>query len=174
VKKDVEPARGSTAFLLAQVGSQAAARYAERLGPLGLTPAQSGMLRLLGRSAGMSQKALAEALFILPSRLVVLVDELEELGLLERRDRADDRRVYELHLSEKGRRATEEIARIARAHDERFLAPLAPKERDQLRALLIRLADAEALSPGVHPGYRRLPKRDDAELTMAPRKRRTP
>jgi DNA-binding MarR family transcriptional regulator len=161
VKKDAEPSgwargRGSTAFLLAQVGGQAAARYAERLGSLGLTPAQSGMLRVLGNSAGISQKALAETLSILPSRLVVLVDELEERGLIERRDRTDDRRVYELYLSEKGRQALEAVGRVARAHDEAFLQPLDEEERGQLRVLLGRLADTEGLTPGVHPGYRRL------------------
>jgi DNA-binding MarR family transcriptional regulator len=147
--------RGSTAFLLAQVGGQAAARYAERLAPLNLTPAHSGILRVLGNSAGISQKALAELLSILPSRLVVLVDELEARGLIERRDSADDRRVYELHLSEEGRRTLEEVGRVARAHDEAFLAALTEEERARLRALLAQLADHQGLTPGVHPGYRR-------------------
>ena len=175
VKKDEEHARGSTAFLLAQVGGQAAVRYAERLAPLGLSPPQSGMLRVIGRSAGISQKALAEALSILPSRLVVLVDELEAMGLVQRRDSADDRRVYELHLSEKGRRALEAVGRVARAHDDAFLAPLTEEERGQLFALLARLADKEGLTPGVHPGFRRLGKRDaeaPAETKPKPRSRR--
>jgi DNA-binding MarR family transcriptional regulator len=150
------PGRGSTAFLLAQVGSQAATRYAERLEPLNLTPAQSGMLRVLGNKSGISQQALAEVLSILPSRLVVLVDELEERGLVERRDSAEDRRVYELYLSAKGREALESVGRVARAHDEAFLSPLTPDERAQLRELLTRLADHEKLTPGVHPGYRRI------------------
>jgi DNA-binding MarR family transcriptional regulator len=179
VKKDAERSgwahgRGSTAFLLAQVGGQAAARYAERLGALGLTPAQSGMLRVLGNSAGISQKALSEMLSILPSRLVILVDELEERGLIERRDHTDDRRAYELHLSEKGRQALEGVGRVARAHDEAFLQPLNEGERGQLRALLSRLADKEGLTPGVHPGYRRLRSSADEPKTKERGKSKRP
>ncbi len=156
--EDTEPlrGRGSTAFLLAQVGAQAAMRYAERLAASGLSAAQSGMLRIIGAREGISQKALAGALGILPSRLVVLVDELEERGLVERRDSAEDRRVYELHLSERGRSALESVGRVARAHDDAFLEPLTEAERKKLRALLTKIADREGLSPGVHPGYRRM------------------
>jgi DNA-binding MarR family transcriptional regulator len=172
VKKDEEHARSGAAFLLAQVGGQAAARYAERLAPLGLSPSQSGMLRVIGHSSGISQKALAETLSILPSRLVVLVDELEELGLLRRGDSADDRRVYELSLTEKGRRALEAVGRVARAHEDSFLAPLNGEERQRLSALLARLAQNEGLTPGVHPGFRRLGKRDPETPQPKPRKPR--
>jgi DNA-binding MarR family transcriptional regulator len=160
VKKHEEDARGLTSFLLAQVGAQAAARYAERLAALRLSPAQSGMLRMLSKSGGISQKALAETMSIVPSRLVVLVDELEALGLVERRDCADDRRVYALYLSDKGCRVLEEVGRVARAHDEAFLSPLDEDERGQFRSILAKLADHEGLVPGVHPGYRRLAKKD--------------
>jgi DNA-binding MarR family transcriptional regulator len=160
VKKDVEGERGPTSFLLAQVGAQAAARYAERVARLGLSPAHSGLLRLIAHNAGISQKALGEKLSILPSRVVVLVDELQELGLVERRDGAEDRRVYELHLSEKGRQALADVGRAARAHDDAFLAPLDESERQKLRAILGKLADHQGLTPGVHPGYRRVSKRD--------------
>jgi DNA-binding MarR family transcriptional regulator len=169
VKKGEEHARSGTAFLLAQVGGQAAARYAERLASLGLSPAQSGMLRVIGQSSGISQKALAEKISILPSRLVVLVDELEELGLVRRGDSADDRRVYELSLTEKGRRALEAVGRVARAHDDAFLAPLNAQERAELSGLLARLAENEGLTPGVHPGFRRLGRRDTETMQGKPR-----
>src|SRR5262245_23924430 len=84
----------STAFLLAQVGAHAATQFAERLAPLELTPAHAGILRLIRTSSGMSQQALSSMLGVLPSRLVVLVDELEDRGLVERRDSPEDRRVY--------------------------------------------------------------------------------
>jgi DNA-binding MarR family transcriptional regulator len=161
--------QGSTAFLLAQVGAQAAAKYAERLAPLELSPAQSGMLRVIEASAGISQKKLAETLSILPSRLVLLVDELEARGLVDRRDSTDDRRVYELYLSDKGRQALEGVGRVARTHDESFLGPLNEGERRQLRALLQRLAESEGLTPGVHPGYRTLaPPREGTPASTKP------
>jgi hypothetical protein len=56
-----------------------------------------------------------------------------------------------------GRRlAREEQGRLAREHDEEICAGLNASEREQLMALLTRLAAQLGLSPGVHPGYRRL------------------
>ena len=88
---------GSLAFLLAQVGAHAAARFAERLAPLKLAPRDAGLLRLIGKNPGTSQRALGEQMGILPSRLVTLIDEFEERALVERRDDPGDRRSYALH-----------------------------------------------------------------------------
>ena len=146
----------STAFLLAQVGAHAASRFAERLAPLGLTPAHAGTLRIIQSSSGISQQALSAVLGIVPSGLVILVDELEERGLVERRDSPSDRRAHALHLTRKGAETFEELGRIARAHDEAICAALTADERETLAALLRRIADREGLTPGVHPGFSRL------------------
>ncbi len=143
----------STAFLLAQVGARAAALFAARLEEIGLVPAHAGILRAIAGNAGVSQQALASLLGMVPSRLVPLLDTLEERGLVERRDHPDDRRVYELHLTENGSRAMADIGRVARAHDDAVCASLTDKERETLRSLLSRIADAQKLTPGVHPGF---------------------
>jgi DNA-binding MarR family transcriptional regulator len=98
-------ARGgaSPAFLLAQVGAHAAGKFAERLSVINLSPPHAGILRVVHTSGGISQQSLAEHLRILPSRLVVLIDELEERGMVERRADPADRRSYALHLTNKGR-----------------------------------------------------------------------
>src|SRR5262245_37865360 len=108
----------STAFLIAQVGAHAAAKFAERLAVLELGPAQAGTLRIIRMRSGISQQALSSVLGILPSRLVVLIDELERRGLVERRTRSADRRVYALHLTRKGEDILDAIGKIARAHDD--------------------------------------------------------
>src|SRR6266542_4174297 len=79
------PPRGgaSAAFLLAQVGAHAAAMFGERLQVLRLSPAHAGVLRFVQASEGITQQALGEAVRVLPSRLVVLIDDLEGRGLLE-------------------------------------------------------------------------------------------
>lgn len=146
----------STAFLLAQVGAHAAAQFAERLRELGLTPAHSGVLRIVAASSGISQRALASLLSMVPSRLVALLDELEGRGLLERRDHAEDRRQYALHLTDNGAKMMTEIGRVARAHDDAICTSLSEDERNQLWGLLKRISEEQKLTPGVHPGYRRL------------------
>jgi len=143
----------STAFLLAQVGARAAALFATRLQELELVPAHAGTLRAIAGHAGISQQALASVLGMVPSRLVALLDELETRGLVERRDHPEDRRVYAIHLTEKGSRAMGEIGRVARSHDDAVCASLSEKERGLLWSLLSRIADDQKLTPGVHPGF---------------------
>jgi DNA-binding MarR family transcriptional regulator len=146
----------SPAFLLAQVGAHAAAKFAERLSAVNLSPPHAGILRVVHTLGGISQQSLAEHLRILPSRLVVLIDELEERGMVERRADPADRRSYALHLSDKGRDTIKAIGRVARDHQDALLASLSTQERDLLASLLLRVADQQGLRPGVHPGFARL------------------
>src|SRR5262245_41954334 len=147
---------GSPAFLLAQVGGHAAARFAERLRALSLVPADAGILRIVQATEGISQQALGTELSVAPSRLVALIDDLERRGLVERRDQPSDRRSFALHLTSKGRDVLKRIAQVAREHQQALCAALSDNEREQLAKLLKRIADEQGLRPGVHPGFSRL------------------
>ena len=146
----------SPAFLLAQVGAQAAAQFAERLIPLGLAPAHAGLLRLVHASEGQSQQTLCVKLGIAPSRLVALVDDLEQRGLVVRSDHPRDRRSYAVYLTDDGRNALKSIGRIAREHQDVLCAALNADERVQLASLLTRIANQQGLTAGVHPGLGRI------------------
>ncbi|MCW2953116.1 MAG: marR family transcriptional regulator [Conexibacter sp.] len=150
---------GGVAFLLAQLGAHAAAAFAERIRPLELTPPQAGVLRRLAQSPGQSQRGLADALGMHAPRLVALIDELEDRGLVARDRDPDDRRNYAISLTDAGRRALAELAGVARDHELAITAALDDDERAQLLALLRRLADEQGLAPGVHPGFRRIGRR---------------
>ena len=145
--------RSSPAFLLAQLGAHAASKFAERLREIELAPAHAGILRILSATPAITQQALANALGALPSRLVALVDELEQIGMLERRSDEDDRRRYALCLTEKGKSTLQATGRIARAHQQKLLAALSEEEQRQLSVLLRRVAEEQGLREGVHPGY---------------------
>jgi DNA-binding MarR family transcriptional regulator len=147
---------GSLAFLLSQVGAHSAARFAERLAPLQVAPAHAGILRALRQADGLSQQALGEKLRVFPSRLVELLDGLEERGLVERRASPTDRRRHALYLTEKGREMLQQIDRLAGEHQDALCAALTEPEQARLAALLRRIADEQDLTPGVHPGYRTL------------------
>ena len=146
---------GGVGFLLSQVGAHAALGFAERLAPLDLAPAHAGILRVIKEADGLSQQALGEKLGMFPSRLVVVLDELEERGLIERRDNPADRRSYALYLTEAGREAWRQIGQIGREHQDALCAALDESERLQLAGLLTRVAAQQQLTPGIHPGYRR-------------------
>lgn len=145
---------GGTAFLIAQLGAHAARRFAERIAELDLTPAQAGLLRAVAAEPGRSQQALAAQLGTPPTRLVALVDGLEQRGVIERRVNVDDRRLYAVHLTAAGRTLLQQLAKAANAHGAQLTAALTERERGQLHALLARVADQQLLTPGVHPGYR--------------------
>jgi DNA-binding MarR family transcriptional regulator len=144
------------AFLLSQVGAHAAGLFADRLEPLGLTPPQVGILCNIAWEDGLSQKALSEKLGLFPSRLVAMIDELEKRGLVERRDSPEDRRSYALYLTGAGREILEQLERLGRAHQQALCAALDASEQAQLQEFLTRIAAEQKLTPGVHPGYRRL------------------
>lgn len=148
--------RGSVAFLLAQVGAAAADRFGERAAKLELSRAQSGLLRVLAREEPMRQQALAERLDLVPSRLVVLVDELAARGAIERRADASDRRAHALYLTPAGRELVARLGEVAREHEQAFCAPLSEAERGQLEKLLGKLAEHHGLTPQVHPGFKKL------------------
>lgn len=145
---------GGVAFLLAQLGAHGAARFAHRLGALGLKPAHAGILRLIATEPSLNQRELASRLQALPSRVVALVDELETRGMLTRQRRPADRRAHTLQLTDAGRDALTSLRQIATAHEAEITATLTHQEHEQLAHLLARLADANGLTPGVHPGYR--------------------
>ena len=151
--------RTDVAFLLAQLGAYAAERFGERAAALDFTRPQAGLLRLISREPGQSQQAVARRLGTPPSRLVALVDGLEERGLIERRRNPGDRRNYALHLTAAGERAMADLSQAAMEHEHAVAAPLTQAERAQLSALLAKLAAAHGLVPGVHPGYRDLPEK---------------
>jgi DNA-binding MarR family transcriptional regulator len=131
-------------------------RFGDRLAPLGLSPAQAGLLRAVGSQPGRSQQALAAELSLLPSRLVAMVDELEADGVLERRPNPNDRRHHALHLTPAGEKLLREIGKVAQEHGRDFLAPLGEQDQETLTRLLGRLAEGHGLTPGVHPGYARM------------------
>lgn len=139
------------AFLLSQLGYTSMRRYRDALAPLGLEPRHVGLLKAVARAQGQTQQALGEELGIPPSRMVALVDELEQGGILERRPNPNDRRARAVHLTARGGRLLAEALTLSAGHEKWLTDGLEPAERDQLVGILRRLVEARGLAPGVHP-----------------------
>jgi DNA-binding MarR family transcriptional regulator len=150
-----DPAAG-LAFLLSQVGFHSSVKFAERLEPLGLKPSHVGILRVVQQADGLSQQALGDKLGVFPSRLVALIDELERLRLVERRNSPSDRRSHALYLTEDGRTILERIVQVASEHQASICRALDDAEQSQLAEFLRRIATDQGLTPDVHPGFRKL------------------
>jgi DNA-binding MarR family transcriptional regulator len=144
------------AFLLAQLGHHAATLFAEQVATIELSPAHAGILRVIAAEPGRSQQALSTQLGMLPSRVVVYVDELEDRGYVERRRNPDDRRLHALYLTAAGKRLMRKLSDLARQHERRLTAALEPEQYSALRGLLSTLAQQQGLTAHVHPGYRTL------------------
>ena len=142
------------AFLLSQVGAHAAACFEARLTAIGITPQHAGLLRMLGNNAGMTQQAIAQLFGIFPSRLVMLLDELEGKKLLARHSSPTDRRSHQLHLTAAGKRCLVRIADITRELEEDLFRSLNEAECAGLSELLNRIVSQQEITPAVHPAYR--------------------
>lgn len=145
-------APSSVAFLLSQVGIHASQRFAGRLAEIDLHPPQFRVMNMVDAVEGRSQQAIAEAIGAPPSRMVAIVDELEQRGLVERRPHPGDRRVHALYLTAAGRRLLARGRKIALAHEEELMRGLGAAERKRLVALLQLVVDEQGIGSGVHPG----------------------
>lgn len=144
----------TVAFLLSKVGFAAAAGFAAALEPLGLEPRHAGLLRLVLRHEGQSQHALGLALGAAPSRIVALIDDLEQRGLVERRLNPADRRAREIHLTPAGHEAVAAISAVGMEHERRLCGDLSPDERATLHRLLRKVAATLDVPLGIHPALR--------------------
>ena len=148
----------SVAFLLVQLGFHVAGLFGERLKPLGLEQRHAGMLVRLAQNNGRSQQAIAELMGVNPTRMVFLTDELEQLGLVERRRNPADRRSHALYLTKAGTAMLARVREVTQAHEAAVTAGLSDAERDQLTALLRRLAADQGLAehwlPGMPQGHK--------------------
>ena len=149
---DGDRAPSSIAFLLSQVGILASQRFARRIAEIGIVPPQFRVMNMIDAAEGRSQQAIAEAIGAPPSRMVVLVDELEELKLVERRPHPTDRRVRALYLTAKGRSLLARGRKIAAEHEEDLMRGLSDGDRSRLIDLLQRVVEEQGIGSGVHPG----------------------
>jgi len=140
------------AYLLVQLGTHTARLFAERLAPLGLEPRHAGMLFRLAASEGRSQQAIGELVGLNATRMVFLVDELEQRGLVERRRNEADRRSHALYLTGSGRAKLAELGAVAARHQEELGASLSRDERGQLTGLLRKLAREQGITEQSLPG----------------------
>jgi DNA-binding MarR family transcriptional regulator len=94
------------------------------------------VLLALDRSAIRTQAALAEAIGADKTRIIAILDELQQKGLIERVPDPQDRRVRLLAITEDGRRVKNRTQTAIQRGEERWLGILSPSDRAAfLRAL---------------------------------------
>lgn len=102
----------------------------------GAAPRYLGLLWLIRDHPGQPQSRLAEAVALQRSSLVTILDKLEAEGLVERCAVADDRRMKQVWLTERGAGVLDALQDHAAAHEAALTQGLTPAEKDiLLRAL---------------------------------------
>ncbi|MEW5632455.1 MarR family transcriptional regulator [Streptomyces hydrogenans] len=112
------------------------------LEPVGITPAQSRLLRLVAHfgDAPPRMADLAARLEVVPRAVTSLVDGLEAAGRVRRVPDPSNRRVVRIKLTDEGRATLRELRSARRAAAEDILAPLTVEQREVLGGLLTALA----------------------------------
>lgn len=105
----------------------------------GLTGPQLWAVKTLSRRGALATSELAEALAVQPSTLSVLVDRLEERGLVRRLRPRADRRFVEIALTAKGRELADRAPEPAQGRLLFGLARLSPRDRNAIRDAVDRL-----------------------------------
>jgi DNA-binding MarR family transcriptional regulator len=129
-----------TGFLLNWLGTRSRRAFVSALEPLGFHPREYGVMHVVGARPGITQEELAAQSNVDRTSIVALLDQLEERGVAERRVHPKDRRKRCIFLTEEGARTLEKLRAIALDVGEEMFAPLNAREREQLSALLRKLA----------------------------------
>ena len=131
-------------YLLTFIAEHATERFEAAVAEHGIKSKHASVLVVVDAEGPMSQRALGRRLRIDKSPMVGLLDDLERLGLAERRRSDTDRRVQAIHLTAKGRAVLARVTEIADAENARTFGVLDDAEREQLHDLLLRVAEAGA------------------------------
>lgn len=137
-----EQVRHSTGFLITRVHLRMHREFLAALEPLGIEPHHFGMLAALRATGPISQAEAARHFGVSGARVVALVDELEERGLVERRRAPQDRRTQLLHLRPAAQRVMERAVPLADEVATGRLDPLPAADRERLITLLARFVTA--------------------------------
>jgi len=138
-----EPLASAPGFLLSWTGQRIAHRFGAAMATLGLRPPHFGVMTLIDANPGSTQQELVSRSMIDASSMVAVIDELEAMGLAERRRHVADRRKHAVHLTARGRRTLERAGAVAIETARETFAPLDARELETLRKLLRKLAGVE-------------------------------
>jgi DNA-binding MarR family transcriptional regulator len=140
----VDTSRG-TVVLLLRLAKAVHRRSTEQL--LGMRVRQFMLLSYLRDRSPALQQQLCEALLLDSNNCVLLLNELEDTGYIERRRDPSDRRRHVVDLTAAGRKALERGERAQESLEDEVLAALSPEERATLRRLVSQALEGAPTEP---------------------------
>jgi DNA-binding MarR family transcriptional regulator len=131
--------------LLTQLTKAFHKRTSEEL--LGMRLRQFLALGKMRDHPGVSQHELAEVLLLDPNAVVLLLNELEDLGYSIRRRDQGDRRRHIVELTDAGRQAVARAEKARESIEDELLGGLTAEEKATLRRILNRALEGLARQP---------------------------
>lgn len=114
--------------------------FSDAFSELELRPAEFAVLALIADNPGRKQAEIAAVLGIKRANFVAIITGLEGRGLVERRQKDNDRRSHALFLTSCGLEFVTRMNGIQRQFEQQLIDRLGgPAERDKLIALLDRI-----------------------------------
>ncbi|HJT23306.1 MAG TPA: MarR family transcriptional regulator [bacterium] len=126
-------------FLLNKAAIKIREAYEAQLAPLGLNPKHYGVLTALEEKGSISQHEIGKSICVDRTTMVQILDDLEKIGLVERKEHPTDRRSHAVYLTAKSKETLAKAHRISSAVDKQFLESLSAKEQKELFQLLRKL-----------------------------------
>lgn len=108
---------------------------------LGLTPGQWKVILALNLFDGLSQRELAEKIYIDTSTLVPIIDKMEKNGLIERKPDLKDRRHNRLFLTKKSESTVDSIIEIVIQIRKLLYRGISKEEQESMRPYLEKILD---------------------------------
>lgn len=114
----------------------------------GLMPGQPKILEFLKSHNGCRQKEIGQGCALDKSTVTSLLTRMEDLGLITRESREQDKRCSSVFLTEKGRTRAEKVEAICSAVDDAAWRNIPPSEKEQfiqtLQKIIENLQTSEA------------------------------
>ena len=130
----------SNGFLLARLGLMFKAGAIARMEQAGFELYDYSVLALLAEGTRETQATIADALSLDPSRLVALLDSLEERGMIGRQRDPQDRRRHVVSITDAGQGELGRLRVMMKEYEDQFFGAMSTDERKALHELLSKLA----------------------------------
>jgi MarR family transcriptional regulator, lower aerobic nicotinate degradation pathway regulator len=117
----------------------------EALKPYQMTGRHVGVLTTIHEKGSVPQNEIGHCMHIDRTTMVDVVDDLENKGLVERKENPVDRRAYALALTAKGKEILPKVQKLGFDAERQYLSHLQPKEQKDIIQILQKLVRAHFL-----------------------------
>lgn len=127
--------------IFAQVARLMFSRSFHLMEGIGIHPGQVALLMQLRNQDGLSQKELVERLYVKAPTVTMMIKRMERNGLLYRRQSQEDRRIFYVHITEKGLLVLEQVQKLIQQLEQESLQGFTQEEQLLFRRLLLQMRE---------------------------------